>query len=65
MEVTIPTLFATLSAYQRSGAFKAAIDLDLFTAIGEGNDSSAALASRCRAAERGIRVLCDTLATMG
>jgi SAM-dependent methyltransferase len=65
MEVTIPTLFATLSAYQRSGAFKAAIDLDLFTAIGEGNDSTAALASRCRAAERGIRVLCDTLATMG
>ena len=53
MEVTIPTLFALLSAYQRSGAFKAAIDLDLFTAIGEGNDSFAALAARCSAAERG------------
>ena len=65
MEVTIPTLFATLSAYQRSGAFKAAVDLDLFTAIGEGNDSTVALAARCGAAERGIRVLCDTLATMG
>ncbi len=65
MEVTIPTLFATLSAYQRSGAFKAAIDLDLFTAIAEGNDSIVALASRCRASERGLRILCDTLATMG
>ncbi len=64
-EVTIPTLFATLAAYQRSGAFKAAIDLDLFTAIAERNDSTAVLAARCGAAERGIRVLCDTLATMG
>jgi ubiquinone/menaquinone biosynthesis C-methylase UbiE len=65
MEVTIPTLFAMLSAYQRTGAFKAAIDLDLFTAIGEGRDSSAALAAHCGAAERGIRVLCDALAAMG
>ncbi len=65
MEVTIPTLFATLAAYQRTGAFKAAIDLDLFTAIAEGNDASAALAARCGAAERGIRILCDTLAAMG
>jgi ubiquinone/menaquinone biosynthesis C-methylase UbiE/predicted transcriptional regulator len=64
-EVTIPTLFSTLAAYQRSGAFKAAIDLDLFTAIAEGNDSTAALATRCNAAERGIRILCDTLAAMG
>jgi SAM-dependent methyltransferase len=65
LEVTIPTLFATLAAYQRTGAFKAAIDLDLFTAIGEGNDSTAALASRCGAAERGVRILCDTLTAMG
>jgi SAM-dependent methyltransferase len=65
MEVTIPTLFGTLAAYQRTGAFKAAIDLDLFTAIGEGNDSAAALASRCCAAERGVRILCDTLTAMG
>ena len=65
MEVTIPTLFGTLAAYQRTGAFKAAIDLDLFTAIAEGKDSTAALASRCAAAERGVRILCDTLTAMG
>jgi ubiquinone/menaquinone biosynthesis C-methylase UbiE len=54
-----------LFAYQRSGALKAAIDLDLFTAIDSGETTPAALAARCSASERGIRILCDFLTTLG
>lgn len=58
-------VFDTLFAYQRSGALKAAIDLDLFTAIDSGETTPAALAARCGASERGIRILCDFLTTLG
>jgi ubiquinone/menaquinone biosynthesis C-methylase UbiE len=44
---------------------KAAVELDLFTAIAEGNATAAELASRCGAAERGIRILTDFLAIHG
>jgi hypothetical protein len=37
----------------------------VFTAIGEGHDTPAALAGRCVAAEMGIRVLCDFLVAIG
>jgi ubiquinone/menaquinone biosynthesis C-methylase UbiE len=63
--ISIPKIFATLTAYQQTGALKAAIDLDLFTAVGEGNATVAALAKRCSAAERGIRILADTLVVLG
>src|ERR1041384_4939060 len=63
--VSIPALFALLTGYQRTAALKAAIDLDLFTAIGEGNGTVAALAKRCQAAERGVRILADTLTVLG
>src|SRR3954453_2252582 len=58
-------VFDTLFAYQRSGALKAALDLDLFTAIDTGETTSAALAARCGASERGVRILCDFLTTVG
>ena len=61
-----PVLFLdTLVGYQRSAALKAAIELALFTAIGEGNRSAAAIAKRCEAAERGVRILCDYLVVAG
>jgi ubiquinone/menaquinone biosynthesis C-methylase UbiE len=41
------------------------VELDVFTAIAEGSDTVSALAARCRAAERGIRILCDTLTAHG
>ena len=63
--VSIPKIFAAISGYQRTGAFKAAVDLDLFTAIAEGNGTSATLAKRCDASPRGIRILCDTLTALG
>ena len=58
-------VFDTLFAYQRSGALKAAIDIELFTAIDNGDTTAAALSARCGASERGIRILCDYLTTVG
>jgi SAM-dependent methyltransferase len=61
-----PTLFfETITAYQRSEALRAAIELDLFTAIGEGNRTASQLAQRCDASERGARILCDYLTMIG
>jgi ubiquinone/menaquinone biosynthesis C-methylase UbiE len=58
-------VFDTLQAYQRSVALRGAIDLDLFTAIAEGNTSLGAIAKRIKASEKGTRVLCDYLTMMG
>jgi len=57
--------FETITAYQRSEAMKAAIELDLFTAIGEGNHTAAQIAARCKASERGSRILCDYMTMIG
>ena len=57
--------FETAFAYQRSAALKTAIDLDLFTAIGDAPSSVDQLATRCKAAPRGIRILCHYLTTLG
>jgi 2-polyprenyl-3-methyl-5-hydroxy-6-metoxy-1,4-benzoquinol methylase len=58
-------VFDTLQAYQRSVALRAAIDLDLFTAIAEGNRRLSAIAARIKASEKGTRVLCDYLTMIG
>jgi len=57
--------FETVTAYQRSEAIRAAVELDLFTAIGEGNRTVAQIASRCKASERGTRILCDFVTMIG
>jgi ubiquinone/menaquinone biosynthesis C-methylase UbiE len=56
--------FQTINAHQRTEALKAAIELEVFTAIGEGNTTPAEIAKRCQASEKGIRVLCDYLTIM-
>lgn len=56
--------FQTINAHQRTEALKAAIELEVFTAIGEGNTTAAEIAKRCQASEKGIRVLCDYLTIM-
>jgi 2-polyprenyl-3-methyl-5-hydroxy-6-metoxy-1,4-benzoquinol methylase len=53
--------FQAMNAHQLTEAMKAAINLDLFTAIGEGATTAAEIAKRCSAAERGVRILCDFL----
>ncbi len=57
--------FQTINSYQRTEALKAAIELEVFTAIGEGHTSTQEIATRCSASERGIRILCDFLCVMG
>lgn len=57
--------FQTINAYQRTEGLKAAIELETFTAIGEGNATAAEIAKRSGASERGIRILCDFLSIMG
>lgn len=54
-------ILETLNAYQRSACLKGAIDLDLFTAIAEGNRTVEAIAKRIGGTERGTRILCDYL----
>ncbi|HEY1866196.1 MAG TPA: class I SAM-dependent methyltransferase [Candidatus Acidoferrales bacterium] len=58
-------LFDVARRYADTETLTAAIELDVFTAIGEGNATCAALAVRCQAAERGMRILCDALVIIG
>jgi hypothetical protein len=57
--------FRTVNAFQQTEVIKGALELDVFTAIAEGNKSAAALAGRCNASERGMRILCDYLTVLG
>lgn len=57
--------FETANAFQRSAALKAAIELDLFTAIGQGYETAVEAGKQCKASERGIRMLCDHLTVQG
>lgn len=54
-------IFESINSFQKTFAIKAAIELEIFTAIGEGSKTAAAIAKRCNAAERGVRILCDYL----
>ena len=58
-------VFEMLHAHQRTAALKAAIDLDVFRAVGEGPGDVASIARHCSASERGIRILCDFLTING
>jgi hypothetical protein len=58
-------IFSTLIAYQQSEALKAAIELDIFTKIGEGANQTAALAKAIGASERGTRILADYMTVFG
>lgn len=57
--------FDTMQAYQRTAALHAAIELDLFTAIGDGARTVSAIATQCQASERGTRMLCDYMTIVG
>jgi 2-polyprenyl-3-methyl-5-hydroxy-6-metoxy-1,4-benzoquinol methylase len=46
-------------AFQETEALKAAIELDIFTAIADGANTPASLAAKIGASERGVRILCD------
>jgi ubiquinone/menaquinone biosynthesis C-methylase UbiE len=58
-------IFETLRAYQQTAALRAAIELDIFTAIAEGATTPAEIAAKRGLSERGVRILCDTVVTDG
>lgn len=57
--------FRTAAAYQQTAAIKGAVELDLFTAIGQGKGTAREIADECKASERGVRILCDYLCVLG
>jgi hypothetical protein len=57
--------FALLNGFQQFSAVKAALDLELFTAIGKEAVTADALAGRIQASARGVRMLCDSLVVYG
>jgi len=61
-----PALFLEAAcAYRRSAALRTGLELDVFTALdGEPLDAET-LAGLCGASPRGMRILCDALATLG
>jgi hypothetical protein len=54
-------VFDMVQAVQRTAALKAAIDLDIFGAVGHGPGDVTSIARHAKASERGIRILCDFL----
>ncbi len=63
--VTPERIFETLNAYHKTAALKAAIELDVFSAIADGATMHVSIAKRCQSSERGIRILCDYLTING
>jgi len=57
--------FDTINAYQKGAALKAAIELDLFSAIGQEPATATELAARMGHPHRGVRMLADYLTILG
>lgn len=64
-DVSPALLVETMFAFRKTAAIKAAIELDLFTAVAGGAATAKALAAHTSASERGLRVLCDFLTVLG
>lgn len=61
MDISPEHFVTELLGYQRTAALKAAIELDLFTALSDMDGDLGAAAERTGASERGLRILCDYL----
>src|SRR5258706_15066073 len=55
----------SINAYQRSAALKAAVTLDVFSAVAAGAATPTALAAAKSADARALRILCDYLVVAG
>ncbi len=58
-------IFETINAHQKSAILKSGVELDVFTAIADGDDSVKTLSKRCVTSERGMRMLLDGLTILG
>lgn len=63
--LTPSIVFENLQAHQRTAALRAAIELDIFRAVGQGPGDVASIARHAKASERGTRILCDFLVING
>ena len=64
-DVSAELLLGALQGHFHTSAIKAAIELDVFTAVAEGATDAAAIGKRTGAAERGIQALADYLTVIG
>jgi hypothetical protein len=62
---SLELIFETIHGFQRTGAVKAALELDVFTGIADGANTALTLARRAGASARGMRILCDYLVVIG
>lgn len=58
-------IFDCFTAYQKTAAMQAAVDIGLFSAIAKGHGAVAAIAEACGASVKGVRVLCDYWSVQG
>ncbi|MGH7131731.1 MAG: methyltransferase [Phycisphaerales bacterium] len=58
-------IFECFTAYQKTAAMQAAVDIGLFSAIAAGQSTVAAIAKACEASPKGVRVLCDYWTVQG
>ena len=58
-------IWQIMTGFQHSAAFKTAVEVELFTKIAEGNKTPTTLGPACGAADRGVRILADSLAVIG
>src|SRR5436190_7543401 len=58
-------IFDCFSAYQKTAAMQAAVDIGLFSAIASGATTVPAIAKACEASPKGVRVLCDYWTVQG
>jgi hypothetical protein len=65
MEISPEHFLNELLGYQKTAALKAAIELDLFSALAAADDDLGQVSERTGASERGIRILCYYLTVKG
>jgi 2-polyprenyl-3-methyl-5-hydroxy-6-metoxy-1,4-benzoquinol methylase len=66
LDVVSPDLLVdAVLAYQKTGAIRAALSLDLFSAIPETDGTPETIGPRVDASVRGVRILCDYLTVQG
>src|SRR5437762_11523418 len=58
-------LFDTINGYHRTAAIKAAIELDIFSALADSPATADAIARHAKASARAVRILCDFLTMLG
>ena len=59
------SVFDTLTAYWKTSALKAGLDLDLFSRIGSGLGTASELAKAAGASPRGVAIIADALCGLG